>query len=101
MIAIDPFHVVALAKRALDDVRRAYWNKLRELDDAYAARRFKDARWSLLKAPTASTTNSTARSDACAPPAARYGAPTRSRKRSGRSSSPASSPGGSVSARRT
>ena len=50
-IAIDPFHVVALANRALDDVRRAYWNKLRELDDPDAARRFKDARWSLLKAP--------------------------------------------------
>jgi transposase len=51
IIAIDPFHVVALANRALDDVRRAYWNKLRELDDPDAARRFKDARWSLLKAP--------------------------------------------------
>jgi transposase len=50
-IAIDPFHVVALANRALDDVRRAYWNKPRELDDPDAARRFKDARWSLLKAP--------------------------------------------------
>jgi len=50
-IAIDPFHVVALANRALDDVRRAYWNKLRELEDPDAARRFKDARWSLLKAP--------------------------------------------------
>ncbi len=50
-IAIDPFHVVALANRALDDIRRAYWNKLRELDDPDAARRFKDARWSLLKAP--------------------------------------------------
>ena len=51
IIAIDPFHVVALANRALDDVRRAYWNKLRELDDRDAARRFKDARWSLLKKP--------------------------------------------------
>jgi transposase len=51
IIAIDPFHVVALANRALDDVRRAYWNRLRELDDPDAARRFKDARWSLLKAP--------------------------------------------------
>ena len=42
---------MALGNRALDDVRRAYWNKLRELDDPDAARRFKDARWSLLKAP--------------------------------------------------
>ncbi|HEY5045989.1 MAG TPA: ISL3 family transposase [Solirubrobacteraceae bacterium] len=51
IIAIDPFHVVALANRALDDVRRAYWNELRQIGDRDAARRFKDARWSLLKAP--------------------------------------------------
>jgi transposase len=50
-IAIDPFHVVALANRALDDVRRGYWNELRRSGDKTAARRFKDARWSLLKAP--------------------------------------------------
>ena len=51
IVAIDPFHVVALANRALDDVRRAHWNELRRLDDPDAARRFKDARWSLLKKP--------------------------------------------------
>ncbi|MEO8966199.1 MAG: transposase, partial [Solirubrobacteraceae bacterium] len=51
IIAIDPFHVVALANRALDDVRRGYWNELRRVGDRTAARRFKDARWSLLKAP--------------------------------------------------
>lgn len=51
IIAIDPFHVVALANRALDDVRREYWNELRRSGDLTAARRFKDARWSLLKAP--------------------------------------------------
>jgi transposase len=51
IIAIDPFHVVALANRALDDVRREYWNELRRSGDLAAARRFKDARWSLLKAP--------------------------------------------------
>jgi transposase len=50
-IAIDPFHVVALGNRALDDVRRDYWNELRASGDLAAARRFKDARWSLLKAP--------------------------------------------------
>ena len=43
--------VVALANRALDEVRRGYWNELRQLGDQAAARRFKDARWSLLKAP--------------------------------------------------
>jgi transposase len=51
IIAIDPYHVVALANRALGDVRRGYWNELRQLGDQDSARRFKDARWSLLKAP--------------------------------------------------
>jgi transposase len=51
IIAIAPYHVVALANRALDEVRRGYWNELRRADDKTAARRFKDARWSLLKAP--------------------------------------------------
>src|SRR5664279_2644129 len=51
VIAIDPYHVVALGNRALDDVRRAYWNELRQIGDKTAARRFKDTRWSLLKAP--------------------------------------------------
>jgi transposase len=50
-IAIDPYHVVALGNRALDEVRRDYWNELRRTGDKTAARRFKDARWSLLKAP--------------------------------------------------
>jgi transposase len=48
---VDPFHVVALATRALDEVRRGYWNELRSLDDQQAAKRFKDARWVLLKNP--------------------------------------------------
>ncbi|MFL5861191.1 MAG: transposase [Solirubrobacteraceae bacterium] len=51
IIAIDPYHVVAVANRALDEVRRGYWNELRRVGDRDAARRFKGARWSLLKAP--------------------------------------------------
>jgi transposase len=51
VICIDPYHVVQLANKALDEVRRAYWNELRQLGDQDAAKRFKDARWSLLKAP--------------------------------------------------
>ena len=47
-----PYHVVALANTALDEVRRHYWNELRQSSDRQAAKRFKDARWSLLKAPT-------------------------------------------------
>jgi transposase len=51
VICIDPYHVVQLANKALDEVRRDYWNELRTLGDQDAAKRFKDARWSLLKAP--------------------------------------------------
>lgn len=36
---------------ALDTVRRATWNELRQLPDQDAARRFKGARWVLLKRP--------------------------------------------------
>jgi transposase len=52
VICIDPYHVVQNANTALDEVRRAYWNELRQSGDQAAAKRFKDARWSLLKAPT-------------------------------------------------
>ena len=51
VICYDPFHVVALATKALDTVRRQVWNDLRRVDEA-AARRFKGARWALLKNPT-------------------------------------------------
>ena len=44
---VDPY----LANQALDEVRRGYWNELRQLDDQHAAKRFKDARWCLLKRP--------------------------------------------------
>jgi transposase len=50
-ICIDPFHVVQLATRALDEVRRDYWNALRSAGDHDAAKRFKGARWVLLKNP--------------------------------------------------
>ncbi len=51
VICYDPFHVVALATKALDAVRRQVWKELRRLDAA-AARRFKGARWALLKNPS-------------------------------------------------
>jgi transposase len=52
VICIDPYHVVQNANKALDEVRRVYWNELRQSSDPQAAKRFKDARWSLLKAPS-------------------------------------------------
>lgn len=50
-IVIDNYHVVALATKALDEIRREYWNELRQAGDRDAAKQFKHARWSLLKNP--------------------------------------------------
>lgn len=50
-IVIDNYHVVALATKALDEVRREHWNELRSAGESEAAKAFKDARWSLLKNP--------------------------------------------------
>lgn len=60
VIAIDPFHVAKLGSEALDEVRRDYWNRLRQVGDRDAARRFKDARWALLKRPDNLTDNQAA-----------------------------------------
>jgi transposase len=51
VIAIDNYHVVQLATKALDEVRREHWNELRAAGELGAAKQFKDARWSLLKNP--------------------------------------------------
>ncbi len=51
IICYDPFHVVQLVTTALDKVRREVWQDLRKLPDQEAARRFKGARWALLKNP--------------------------------------------------
>lgn len=51
VICIDPFHAVKLVTDALDTVRRATWNELRKLPDQAAAKKFKGARWALLKRP--------------------------------------------------
>jgi len=50
-ICYDPFHAVKIVTDALDTVRRATWNELRKLPDQDAARKFKGARWALLKRP--------------------------------------------------
>ena len=51
VICYDPFHVVQLATAALDKVRRSVWQEMRKLPDRQAAKRFKGARWALLKDP--------------------------------------------------
>lgn len=50
-ICLDPFHVIALATRAVDDVRRPLWQQMRRLPDPAIAKQFKGARWALLKNP--------------------------------------------------
>lgn len=50
-ICFDPFHVVKLVTEALDAVRRQVWQSARKLRDQRIAKRFKGARWALLKNP--------------------------------------------------
>ena len=52
VICIDNYHVVALATKALDEVRREHWNALRSDGARAGAKAFKDSRWSLLKNPS-------------------------------------------------
>jgi transposase len=49
-VCFDPFHVVQLAGRAVDDVRRAEWNTQGKSKTGHG-RWIKSVRWSLLKAP--------------------------------------------------
>lgn len=51
VICFDPFHVVQAGTQALEKVRRQVWQDLRQLPDQDAARRFKGARWCLLRNP--------------------------------------------------
>ena len=48
---LDPFHVVQWATKALDEVRRSTWNKLRETGRPDLAHTLKHARWALWKNP--------------------------------------------------
>jgi transposase len=53
-IAFDPFHVVRLAQRAVDQVRRDEWNA-HERSHTHEGKWIKGTRWSLLKAPEKQT----------------------------------------------
>lgn len=50
-ICFDPFHVVKIGTDALNTVRRQTWQDLRQQPDPTLARKFKGARWALLKNP--------------------------------------------------
>lgn len=51
VICYDPFHVVKVGTEALEKVRREIWQQLRALPDPTFAKKFKSARWALLKNP--------------------------------------------------
>jgi transposase len=51
VLCVDPFHVVALAGEALDEVRREVWNAARRAGQDQLARRLKGARFALWKRP--------------------------------------------------
>lgn len=51
VICYDPFHVIQLATAALDTVRKDIWRMMRKLEDQATAKKFKGARWALLKNP--------------------------------------------------
>jgi transposase len=48
---VDPFHVIALATDALDEVRREVWNEARKTGQIAAAKDLKGARYALWKNP--------------------------------------------------
>ncbi len=48
---VDPFHVIALATDALDEIRREVWNEARKNGEIAAARDLKGARYALWKNP--------------------------------------------------
>jgi transposase len=49
IVCLDTFHVVGWATKALDECRRAEWNRLRERGGAQAATQVKGLRWILLR----------------------------------------------------
>ena len=50
-LCLDPFHVVQWATKAVDQVRRATWRKLRKRGETERAESMKGSRWALLKNP--------------------------------------------------
>jgi transposase len=59
-ICFDPFHVVRLAQRAVDQVRRDEWNA-HDRSHTKTGRWIKNTRWSLLKSPEKQTIRQLAR----------------------------------------
>lgn len=51
VLCFDPFHVVKIGTNALDSVRRQAWQSARRYPDKRIAKKYKGARWALLKNP--------------------------------------------------
>jgi len=51
VLGLDPFHIVAWATKALDEVRRGLWNELRGSGRKDQAATLKGSRWALVKNP--------------------------------------------------
>lgn len=49
ILCLDTFHVISWATKAVDEVRRAEWNKLRAAGNGTAAKEFKGLRFMLLR----------------------------------------------------
>ncbi len=49
IVCLDTFHVVGWATKALDEVRRQEWNRLREAGNTAGAKQLKGTRWILLR----------------------------------------------------
>jgi transposase len=49
IVCLDTFHLIGWATKAIDEVRREEWNKLRRTGGADAAKEFKGLRWMLLR----------------------------------------------------
>lgn len=50
-LCLDPFHIVAWATKALDEVRREVWNEARRSGQKAVAKELKNARYALWKNP--------------------------------------------------
>src|SRR5664280_2193175 len=50
-LCLDPFHIVAWATKALDEVRREVWNAARKGGQKTVAKELKNARFALWKNP--------------------------------------------------
>jgi len=80
VICIDPFHAVQLVTDALDVVRRAAWNELRQLPDQARPRGSKAPAGRCSNGPRTSATTSAPPCEDCAATAGTSGAPTPSKR---------------------